>query len=98
MAGLPGLHRYCITYSINNTLITKSFSVTHLVKPPWLSGKIPPSAKLKHYNEKRLSKFLKKQAKNMSNNKAFLILSLVNKDSQQDIFLLRAKTHLFLCQ
>lgn len=41
-------------------------------------------SQLKHYGEKRLQKFLNKQAKNISNNKAKTILSLVNKDQDQD--------------
>lgn len=45
----------------------------------------PHPAELKHYGEKRLNKFLKNQAKNISNSKAKTILSLVNKDSKQDI-------------
>ena len=45
----------------------------------------PHPAELKHYAEKRLNKFLKNQAKNISNNKAETILSLVNKDRKQDI-------------
>jgi len=47
--------------------------------------KFPHPAELKHYGEKRLNKFLKNQAKNISNSKAKTILSLVNKDSKQDI-------------
>jgi transposase len=43
----------------------------------------PHPAKLKHFAEKRLNKFLKDQSKNISNNKAKLILSLVV--SKQDI-------------
>lgn len=45
----------------------------------------PHPAELKHYGEKRLNKFLKKQAKNISNDKANTILSFVNKDSKRDI-------------
>lgn len=47
--------------------------------------KFPHPAELKHYGQKRLNKFLKNQAKNISNSKAKTILSLVNKDSKQDI-------------
>jgi transposase len=45
----------------------------------------PHPAELKHYAEKRLNKFLKNQTKNISNDKAKIILSLVNKDSKKDI-------------
>src|SRR6056297_2296009 len=47
--------------------------------------KFPHPAELKHYGQKRLNKFLKDQAKNISNSKAKTILSLINKNSKQDI-------------
>ena len=47
--------------------------------------KFPHPAQLKYQGEKRLNKFLKNQAKNISNDKAAKILSLVNKDSKENI-------------
>jgi transposase len=47
--------------------------------------KFPHPNNLKHYGEKRLQKFLKKQTKNISNDKASKILSLVDKDQEQDV-------------
>ena len=45
----------------------------------------PHPAQLKYQGEKRLNKFLKKQAKNISNDKAEKILSLVDKNSKEDM-------------
>lgn len=42
--------------------------------------KFPHPSELKHYGETRLNKFLKKQALNISNDKAQKILSLIDKD------------------
>ena len=47
-------------------------------------SEFPHPSKLKHYGIKRLNKFLKKQVKSISNDKAELILSLVDKDTQND--------------
>ncbi|MCK8828595.1 IS110 family transposase, partial [Natroniella acetigena] len=46
--------------------------------------KFPHPSLLKHYGEKRLQSFLKKQAPNISDDKAAKILSLVDKDKEQD--------------
>ncbi|MBM7558239.1 IS110 family transposase, partial [Halanaerobacter jeridensis] len=42
-------------------------------------------SQLQYYGEKRLQKFLKKQAKSIPNNKASKILSLVNKKQPKDV-------------
>lgn len=42
-------------------------------------------SQLQYYGKKRLQKFLKKQAKNISNDKASKILSLVNKKQPKDV-------------
>lgn len=47
-------------------------------------SEFPHPSKLKHYGIKRLNKFLKRQVKSISNDKAKLILSLVDKDTQSD--------------
>ena len=47
-------------------------------------SKFSHPSKLKHYGIKRLNKFLKKQAKSIPNDKAKLILSLVDKSAQND--------------
>ncbi|MCK8826117.1 IS110 family transposase [Fuchsiella alkaliacetigena] len=45
----------------------------------------PHPGKLKYYGEKRLQKFLKKQAANISNDKANEILALVDKEQDEDL-------------
>lgn len=49
----------------------------------WL--KFPHPSELENYGEIRLNSFLKKQAKNISNNKACMILSLVDKNKRLEI-------------